>query len=269
MSERISEEMALLAARVSDLYRRAERYEIAVGPFLTPAEQFALCHRIGLPDSEAFSIFYGGYDGSERNRILVLPEYYAREDGLYDAAFVRENLPDAFSAISVLRIRGSGYKSLSHRDYLGSLLALGVQRDKLGDIVVLDEFHALVFCDGVLSDFVISELCRIGKDTVKVERVELGADFKAERRFAPISDTIASVRLDCIVAALIHCSREKAQDAIGAGLVEMNYEVQTRNDKLPPEGAIISVRGYGKYRLRDMTSQTKKGRFRLLADQYI
>ncbi len=259
----------MLAARVADLYRRAERYEVAVGPFLTPKEQYDICHRIGLPHSDAVAVFFGGYDGCERSRLLVLPEYFACEEREYSTAYLRENVAEAASCVSVLRIGGSGYKSLTHRDYLGSLLALGIERDKLGDIVVLDEHHALIFCDSGLSGFLLNELGRIGNDAVKVEVVELPADFKAERRFAPISDTIASVRLDCIVSSLIKTSREKAQDAVRAGLVELNYEIETRNDYRPAAGDVISVRGHGKYRLRDMSEQTKKGRCRLLADQYI
>ncbi len=261
---------ALLLARVGDLFRTAERHEIAVGPFLTPGEQYDIRYRLALPHSEAFAVFYGGYDGCERARIVVLPAYLAPEGAEYTAAFVREALgEEADEAVSVLRVSGSGYKALSHRDYMGSLLALGLERDRLGDILVMDDCHALVFCGGTVASFLEREPLRIGKDAVKVERITLPADFVYERKFEPISDTVASPRLDSIVASLIRTSREKAQDAVRMGLVELNYEVETRNDRMPAAGAVISVRGYGKFRIRDMSEQTKKGRYRLRADKYI
>jgi RNA-binding protein YlmH len=130
-------ELALLWARVEDQFRKAERYEPAVGAFLSPRERFFVTERLKHFASDAVGVFYGGYDGSERCRLLVLPEYLAREDGEYTAANLREALPELCeSAVSVLRIEGSGYRKLSHRDYLGSLLGLGIERDKLGDIGV-------------------------------------------------------------------------------------------------------------------------------------
>lgn len=269
MKQSANAEKALLLARVEDLFCRAERYEPCVGPFLTPAEQFFVSGCLPKYRSDAFAVFFGGYDGSERNRLFVLPGYLADESGEYPSSFVRTAVPElAAEAVSVLAVAGSGYKKLTHRDYLGSLLALGIERDKVGDIVVTDDAHAYIFCDGTMATFLTQELHRVGSDAVKVESVEIGDDFHAERRFIPISATVASPRLDSIVAALIGTSREKAQTIIREGAVEVNYEMTDRNDKLPGEGAVIRVRGHGKYVLRSVSEQTKKGRYRLLADQY-
>ena len=263
-------ERALLEARVEDLWKRAERYEPAMGPFLSPREQRYASEKLKRCVGDAVGIFYGGYDGSERNRLFVLPEYLANEDGMYTAAWVRETVPElAVSAVCALRIEGSGYRKLSHRDYLGSLLGLGIERDTLGDIVAENEFCALVFCDGAMADYILSELKKVGSDTVKVTKTKVAEDFRVERQMRPISDTVASPRLDSIVSSLVGTSREKAQDLIRQGLVEVDYEPCERNDKMPKAGAIISVRGYGKYVVEDVSEQTKKGRYRLMAAQYI
>lgn len=262
-------ERALLEARIEDLFRRAERYEPCFGPFLSPREQHYATEKLKKYASNAVGVFYGGYDGSERNRLFVLPEYLVSDDVTYTAAFVKEAIPElAEEAVCVLSIVGSGYKKLTHRDYLGSLLGLGIERDKLGDIVVEDDCHALVFCDGTMAEYILSELQKIGSDTVKVEKTVLQADFHTEQRMRPILDTVASPRLDSIVSSLIGTSREKAQDIIREGLVEVDYEMCDRNDRMMSEGAIIAVRGHGKYVIRDISQQTKKGRYRLVAAQY-
>ncbi|MBE6661673.1 MAG: hypothetical protein E7606_00165 [Ruminococcaceae bacterium] len=262
-------ERALLEARVEDMLRRVERYEVAIGPFLSPREQHYAAQKLKGAVSDACGVFYGGYDGSERNRLFVLPAYLQTEDGVYTAAVLREMLPEhTADAVRVLSVAGSGYRKLSHRDYLGSLLGLGIKRDTLGDIVVRDDCHALVFCDGAMADYILSELRLVGSDTVKVTAVTLDADFRVERRMRPISDTVASPRLDAIVSSLISTSREKAQALIKAGLVEVDYEPCERNDKMLEENAVISVRGHGKYVIGSVSEQTKKGRYRLIAAQY-
>lgn len=269
MNER-EKERALLEARMEDLFRRAARYEPCFGPFLSPAEQHMAKERLKKSPADVVCTFYGGFDGSERNRLFVFPEYLAPADGVCDAAFVRGLLSDlSFKAVDVIEVAGSGYKKLSHRDYLGSLLGLGVERGKIGDIVVQDDCHALVFCDCVIADYMLSELHKVGTDTVKVKRTEVADDFAVKRQMRPISDTVASPRLDSIVSSLIGTSREKAKTLIEQGLVEVDYEVCDRNDKMPSEGAVISVRGHGKYVIQDVSQQTKKGRYRLLAAQYV
>ena len=262
-------ERALLEARVEDMLRRAERYETAVSPFLSPREQHYAAQKLKAAASDAFGVFYGGYDGSERNRLFVLPEYWRTEDGVYTASVLREMLPEqTANAVCVLSVAGSGYRKLSHRDYLGSLLGLGIKRDTLGDIVVEDDCHALIFCDGAMAAYILSELRLVGSDTVKVASVTLRADFCVERRMRPINDTVASPRLDSIVSSLVSTSREKAQALIKEGLVEVDYEPCERNDKMLEENAVISVRGHGKYVIQSVSEQTKKGRFRLIAAQY-
>ncbi|MBO5306045.1 MAG: hypothetical protein J6B12_04715 [Clostridia bacterium] len=260
---------ALLEARVEDMVRRAERYEPCVSPFLSPREQHYAMEKLKSLGHGEMGAFYGGYDGSERNRLFALPEYLLAEDGMYGASFFRESLPElSADVVKVLSVEGSGYRRLTHRDYLGSLLGLGIERDKLGDIIVQDDSHALVFCDGTMAEYILSELRKIGSDTVRVSKTELGEDFRVERRMRPISDTVASPRLDSIVSSLVGTSREKAQGLIREGAVEVDYEPCEKNDKMPAEGAIVSVRGHGKYVIQSVSEQTKKGRYRLIAAQY-
>ena len=253
-------------ARMEDLCRRAESGEVGESEFLSPR----LCHygemylqRRGM-DYAAF----GGYEDAERKKIYVLPEYMAEEE--------ERPLSDRLSdfgysiGISAVRIDGSGYRRLSHRDFLGSLLGLGIERSVLGDLITLDDAgnSAVVFCETPLVSFLLSECTKVANDKVKIRECKLLDLTLPPRRFIPICDTVASPRLDCTVAALCNLSREKARELVCGGMVEMNFESEERPDRTVTESALISVRGYGRYRVLKLSDLTKKGRIRLEAEQY-
>ena len=168
-----------------------------------------------------------------------------------------------------LLLRGGGFCTLSHRDYLGALLALGIERHVLGDLVVLDDCRALLFCNADIAPFICAELDRVGRDGVKVQRLPEDAKIEIPRRYKSVSDTVASARFDCIAAALAGLSREKAQMLIRAGECTLDYEPCDKCDKIIEPPCVISLRGYGKFRVDDISMQTKKGRLRMLAQKYI
>ena len=171
--------------------------------------------------------------------------------------------------ISAISVKGSGFVRLSHRDFMGSLLGMGIERSVIGDIVVTDTESAVVMCDSKIADFLINEWTEVGHDKVRCSRVTPGEDFAPERKYAPISDTVASARLDCIVAALCNLSRERARVCVVSGLCELNYECEERPDREVVPPALISVRGYGKFKVCSIGEQTKKGRFRLAAQKFV
>ena len=202
-----------------------------------------------------------------------MPEYLQGllppcEDEGYEAA-LRDLLQDVMDeALCVIAVEGSGYKTLSHRDFLGALTGLGIDRDTLGDMAVQDERRASLICDGRIATFLEAHLGQVGRDTVRVTRQSQVDPDAFQVQFLPIRDTVASPRLDCVVAALINVSRDKAQGTVNAGLVELNYEIEQKNDRSVEAGDILSVRGYGKYVVRSISTPTKKGRLRILADKY-
>ncbi len=262
----IKAEFDALFARIDDLCGRAERGELGVSPFLSPREQFFAEKYLARAGMTGRYLMYGGYDTAERRRIFILPDYiesaesFAELEPYTDKCYIR-----------ALRICGSGYRKLSHRDYLGSLLGLGIERDTLGDIAFEDNEReeALLFCDGIISEFIISELKKVANDTVRVKKTDISADFEPKRSFSHISDTVASARVDSVVAALCSLSREKASQAVVGGLVEVNFECEERPDRTLSAPCLISVRGYGKFRINSVSEQTRRGRLRLDADKYI
>ncbi len=255
-------ELEGLYARLGDLAERAARGELGVSAFLSPRE---LHYASIFARSRKIRFFaFGGYEDAERRKIYILPEYL--EDvqdaqGLENCGFESE--------IASLHIKGSGFKRLTHRDFMGSVLGLGLQRSVVGDIVTQNDEEAVVFCDCVIADFLCDSLTRVGNDRVCVERYALPKAFAAEKRSTPVSHTVASPRLDAVVAALCSVSREKAKELVCKELVELDYECESRFDREVRGGSIISVRGYGKFRVTAVEDKTRKGRYRLNGEKYL
>ena len=262
----------LLEARIEDYLTQAERGSVAVSTFLSPGERRRAERYLEQRGEKNRAVFWGGYEEAERTCLFLLPDFYGDPSdwGLSDDASRASFLDDASEdGVSAIRVTGSGYRTLSHRDYLGSLLGLGLERDAVGDIAVQNEHEAVVFCKKHLVAFLIETLEKVATDAVKCRAYVLDEHFTDGRRYRPISDTVASARLDCVVAALTNLSREDAQGAVRGGLVEVDFESAERVDLTLDPPATISIRGYGRYILRSFDGETKKGRLRLRADQLI
>lgn len=252
----------VLFSRLEDLKRCAIRGNLGVSAFFTPREAFAAEEY--LKRSGAPHLFFGGYEYAERVRCYLLPEFI---DSVEKATEICEY---GYSlGIDSLFIKGSGFESISHRAIMGSVLSLGIERDAIGDIVILDDHNAIFFCDSKISDFLITNIDRIGRDKVSVKRIAVADMELPQRQFLQISDTVASARLDCIVSALCSLSRERAKERIEDMLVELNYEIESRPDKEVVTPAILSVRGVGKFKILSVSDKTKKGRYRLIAEKYL
>ncbi|MBQ8208337.1 MAG: hypothetical protein IJZ89_06365 [Clostridia bacterium] len=261
----------LLSARLSDLFAETERGYITSSTFLDPAELFFSRGYIKQIGAEKRTFFFGGYKNAERKCIFFLPEYY------------EELLPDIFDysaaltvlgaelseAVKALRIKGSGYRNLSHRDYLGAILNLGIDRSAVGDLCITEENTCVLFAVPAVADLIQSSCERIGSDKVKTEQIPLSGDFNYERKTRSMTDTVASDRLDCVVSSLAGESREKAKIMILSGLVECNYSPSERTDLRIYNGDTVTIRGVGKFIIDDITEETKKGRLRLSARKYI
>ena len=265
-----SDEFKLLCARVDELFDRAAG-DLAASRFLTPAEQYFTARRLAASGRSVRTLFFGGAPGAQRKKLFVLPDYLVAlaEDGdLFDTArqFLGE---DAFGDIQVLKLSGGGFRDFSHRDYLGSLLSLGIERAVLGDIAPIDDYSAYIFVDRRVAGFLLGSELRVANDRVKVARTALPAGYEIVRKFKPIADTVASARLDGVVAALCNLSREAAKEKILSKEVEQNYETAEKTDTPVSAGDVISVRGIGKFEVESVSDPTKKGRFRLIAKKYI
>lgn len=261
MAER---EFDRLYARLDDLCDVAARGELAISDFLSPRElHFGSRY---LLRRGAAHLCFGGYAGAERCRIYLLPDY------LEDVP-AAEQLCDfgLDPCICALRICTDGYRRLEHRDYLGSVLGLGVDRAVLGDVFVHGEdgVHAVILCTSEIAPFFEAHIERISSEKARVERLSLARIEIPERRMAEINGTVASARLDCVLGEICSLSRDKAKAVISAGLVEVDFEAEERPDRVISAPCLLSVRGYGRYRVLSLSELTRKGRVRLRAEKFL
>lgn len=264
----------LIESRLDDAIARAERGCVSKLLFLTPRERKQAERILRMRGALGQAWFWGGYPAAERVCLFLLPDYLlsmlSGEPTACEAEEVLELLgEEATEAVSVLRIKGSGYRALTHRDHLGSILGLGLERDALGDIAVQNQYEAVVFCSATIARFLCTTLTKVANDTVKCCLWELDGSFSDGRAYQPIYDTVASARLDCVVAALTDLSRDDAQSTIKTGRVEVDFEPTERVDLLLDPPVTISIRGFGRFVLCGFDGETRKGRMRMKAEKLI
>ncbi len=263
-------EKDLLAARIDDYLSQAGRGEVAVSNFLTPGERKQAERLLTERGEWSSARFWGGYPNAERRCLILFPDFWTQIPECMPAADPTEAVRALDGeTVEAIRIKGSGFRKLTHRDCLGAILHLGLERDAIGDIAMQNDFEAVLFCHHRLAEFLCENLTKIANDAVRCVPQELDESFTDGRHYRPICDTVASARLDCVVAALTNLSREGAQTAVRSGLVEVDFEAEERIDRMLEPPATLSVRGYGRYILRSFDGETKKGRLRMKADQMV
>lgn len=279
----MSKSDAILFARARDFVSEAEKreYEFIIGRFLSPSEQALFFSEIMRenPAVAARSFFYGGAPQADRRVCIAVPSYIevtdfktdvfspAREESFLTA--IREMAPGETFGIVPLKIRGGGFVTLGHRDYMGSILALGIEREVVGDIAVVSDHEAIVFTAEVISSYILSSLERAGRDGVRVSVADVPDDFVIPHKFQTMHLVAASPRADAVVASLTNSSRSEAKDMCLGGLVDVNYVCCMATDKAVSEGDIVSVRGYGKFIIDSFGGETRSGRARLSVRKYL
>lgn len=187
---------------------------------------------------EPFPFCFGGYPEAERK------VFGFSKDG-------EKEVP-----LKVLRIDGN-LNGLTHRDFLGSILGLGITRENVGDICVGDS--CFVFALPKMAEYIKENLVSVGRIPVKCSLCDID-ECHIEPQFENISKSIASERADAVIAAAFNLSRGESCELIKKKLVFVNYGELSSPDKKIGEGDIISVRGKGKARIDSYGGQTKKGR---------
>ena len=198
---------------------------------------------------------FGGYELAERQIAVFRPE----------APVFYADYPVACLKITPLNAKFA--EELNHRDYLGAILNLGLNRSCLGDILV-EEKAAYLFCLERMADFIRDNLTRIRHTSIYVERMEAG-EFHYEPRYQELCGTVASVRLDKLLSLAFQASRSSLTGLIEGGKVFVNGKLVTSNGYEPKEGDLVSVRGMGRFRFQGVGGQSKKGREYVTLWKYI
>ncbi|MGI6030698.1 MAG: RNA-binding protein [Eubacteriales bacterium] len=247
-------EEKLLAGRIGDLCQKSRRLSMQVcSHFLDSAQQrLALQTVKQFPDLHC--MLYGGLEESERQICCVYPEFLE---------FVPEEVP-----LTLLRIDLKTPDRLSHRDYLGAILGLGIKRERVGDLLC-GEGVAYAAVAMEIAPYIQEQLREVGRCSVREIREVTPEQVELKRQFQTLRDTIPSPRLDAVLSSLVRTSRGKAQQLTAARLVQVNHQLETRNDRNIVAGDILSIRGTGRFIIDDVSGETRKGRIILLARKYI
>lgn len=254
----------LLKKRVQELARLADlKGCVLFSDFLNLNEQNIL-HQTLQKFSWIKGETFGGYEGAERQIAAFIPDALSYENS-YEAD--PEQIAYPISCIRIEPRNARFSEELSHRDILGSLMNLGIERSKMGDIAVGDHM-AWLFCSSALAGTISQELTKIRHTSVSCVVCQPG-DFTYEPRTQRIRGSIASVRLDALIALAFQGSRSSLMSQIEAGRVFVNGKLITTNAYTPRSGDLISVRQMGKFKYLDVCGQTKKGRCMVEIEKYI
>lgn len=233
--------------------------------FLSESE-FAQAQGISFP-KDVTAVFCGGAENRDPLRCCLglFPSFYFENDDIYGYdATVAEMFP--IKAVTLVYRRED---TITHRDVLGSLMALGIERDTVGDIFVA-EGTAAVFVYEKIAPLISDSLTKIGRVGVTTE-TDIKAGFKLpERKYEELSLSVASLRLDNIVRSVTGTSRTAAVEKyIMPQLVQLGGTVCTDVSKQLCEGDIFSVRGKGKFRLESVGGTGRKGNIHITVKKYI
>ena len=247
----------MLINRLEDLHESAnKRRQYTNTEFLAIAEgSVAMAY---LDSQNITYLMSGGYDKAERKLILIFP------DDPLDTA--NHTLP-----INFVQIKPSGNRfqgDPTHRDYLGALMNLGIERRVLGDMIIQEQVCTLI-CINHIREFIMTNLEHVGNCDVHLEAFDSLKNIQVQQQYKRIRNTVASLRLDSIVKICTNMSRGSSMSLIKSGNVYVDGREINKSSLLVKEGHILSIRGYGKYRVAFIGSKTKKDRTVVEIDQYI
>ena len=268
-----------LEYEVSKLYNsfeNAEKYDTIVytEEFYTPNIWKKLTDKI-----ENIKIITDGiFENSDRRQIVFIPIGYYENDNFdtieKNKGKIRlsnpnnsynKNFPCKLLKISV----NSKFKEYGHKDFLGSLMGLNIKRELMGDLIQ-DKENAYIPVSDKISDYILTELKQIGRALCTVKEIDIkNGEIVPEYKYDDKFITIPSKRLDSIVSAITNLSRNKVIEPIEKGKVLIDYYEEKDKSKIVEIGSLITIRGYGKYKLFSEHGETKKGKERLLIKKYV
>lgn len=254
----------LLLAALHDKLRQCEAKAYPTNSAFLDARQQALA-QYELAASRAAYALWGGYAEAERRVIIFLPEYL-------DSAAAREAFGSVYpedDPLAVLRVTPTAKAAgLSHRDYLGALLSLGVERARLGDILVRPDGADIVILRE-MADFLQLNFTRAGRHELQTQVLDTAAVTAYQAASRDFTANVPSLRLDCVAAAAFGVSRSKCADAISGKLLAVNGLATARPGQNLAAGDNITWRGKGKARLLAVGGRSKKGRIFITLKRYI
>ncbi|MBS7577648.1 MULTISPECIES: YlmH/Sll1252 family protein [unclassified Enterococcus] len=226
-----------------------ESYTPFLTHFLNPRELWILKTLINRYNDLKFRSF-GGTINAESQRVIVVPEFMEIEAADFHLALLEVHYPVKFA-------------TLSHSEILGTLLSQGIERYKIGDILT-DGTRFQVIVDEVIADFLINQIDRISALKVRLERKDITELIVSSDEFIEKALTINSLRLDILISNVYNISRERSKLLIERGSVKLNFQLIEKVSEEISLFDLISVRGFGRFRLDSINGLSKKGKIKIV-----
>lgn len=253
----MKDENDLLIAKVLDKKKICNsKNKITYTDFLNEKEQRVIEKNVKLENA----FFYGVNENADRKILVFYPEKLTEE-------LVRKSLKSVLSGIRII-LKNDQIGNYEHKNYLSALIKIGIDRGKIGDILV-DDYGADIITFDMNKEFIIqslSELTRFRKANIDIIPID---DIKQKiDRFEESTIIVSSMRIDNIVAELAGCSRTNADEYINSEKVFVNYETALKGSKTIFEGDIVTIRGKGKFRIDGLVRNTRNNRFVIKVNKY-
>jgi len=219
-------------------------YTPYVTDFLDPREQAIIASLIGTQHDEVKYAFFGGYEGSERKRGCIAPIYETVTEEMFGVTLLEASYPSKFV-------------SIRHRDILGSLMSLGIERKTLGDISVRDGIFQF-FINREMASYVQMNLTQVKQSTVKLQSKSYEERIESAENWLERQHTVSSLRLDVLIKEIYKIPRSLAATLIKQQKVKVNFTKVDDPSTLLLEGDLISVKGYGRSKFLYLGGTTRK-----------
>jgi RNA-binding protein YlmH len=222
-------------------------------PFLDP-RQLELAETKLQEDKDLSYTVYGGYPDAERNLLFIFPSQQ------------KARLPE----LDIIQVSwNDSHNRIGHRDFLGAVLALGLKRDQVGDIILTEENQAYLFLVTGKGEYICASLFEVNKSKVSCALIEVGQLPTPRDDSREIRGTVASLRLDAVVSIGFKLPRSRVVLLIKAGLARVNWRPVNSPSLQLKEGDQVSLRGRGRLVVDIVEGETRKGRIHLKLKKYL
>lgn len=223
-----------------------------VTKFLTNFEQVVLSQIVAYNYSDFKVEFFGGFDDAERKKAKIISNEYYDVD--YDIVCLKAKFNNKFNKVE-------------HRNILGAVHNLGINFNRFGDIIVLEN-EIYIFVDDEIADYIAMEFTKAGRVNLDFQRVDL-TEVKIEKKYEDFEIVSSSFRIDSIVAKITNKSRSKVKEFLEQDFIKLNHVILRNGEKTCTPDDIISIRKYGRYVVKGYTQNKKSLKYRITISKLV
>ena len=223
-----------------------------VTKFLTNFEQIVLSQIVAYNYSDFKVEFFGGFDDAERKKAKIISNEYYDVD--YDIVCLKAKFNDKFNKVE-------------HRNILGAVHNLGINFNRFGDIIVLEN-EVYIFVDEEIADYIAMEFTKAGRVNLDFQRVDL-TEVGIEKKYEDFEIVSSSFRIDSIVAKITNKSRSKVKEFLEQDFIKLNHVVLRNGEKNCTLKDIISIRKYGRFVVKGYTQNKKSLKYRITISKLV